>query len=55
MVVKNHDQNIVRVLVQAFRMKKDIIEITFKDFFENYESEVESFVWFKIKNAIQKF
>lgn len=36
-------------------MKKDIIEITFKDYFINFESEVESLVWLKIKKAIQKF
>lgn len=36
-------------------MKKDFVEKTFKDFFENFESEVELFVWLNIKKAIQKF
>lgn len=36
-------------------MKKDSIEITFKDFFRDFESEIESFVWLKIQKAIQQF
>lgn len=36
-------------------MKKDLIENIFKNHFKNFESEIESFVWFKIQKAIQKF
>ncbi len=35
-------------------MKKDIIEITFKDFFKDFESEIESLVWFKYKKRNSK-
>ncbi len=36
-------------------MKKDSIENTFKDFFKNFESEIDLDVWFKIEKAIKRF
>lgn len=36
-------------------MKKDLVENTFKHFFQNFESEVDLLVWLKIKKAIQQF